>query len=268
MVLLFFDMDIDNIYLMDCCMFLQSLSDESIDLAIIDPPYNMDKAEWDSFDNFEGYLAFMYQWIDQLLPKLKTTASIYLFNTPYNNSFILQYLAAKGLLFKNWITWYKKDGFSASNKRYVNNQESILFFTVSKQYIFNSDAVRLPYLSTDRMKYAAQNGILKNGKRWFPNENGKLCTDVWEISSERHKTKVNGKTQKMPHPTPKPAELIERIIKASSQPNDLILDLFSGLGTTAMACRALNRHFIGCENNAAYHEIIQARLNHVVAKPN
>lgn len=248
-------MNINTIYQDDCRLFLPCLNDSSIDLAIADPPYNMHKASWDIFSSFDNYLAFMQEWIDLLIPKLRPTASIYLFNTPYNNAFVLAYLVKKGLLFKNWITWYKKDGFSASNKRYVNNQESILFFTVSKQCVFNPDAVRLPYLS-DRAKV----GVIKNGKRWFPNENGKLCTDVWEISSERHKNKVNGKTTKMPHPTPKPAELIERIIKASSQPNDLVLDLFSGLGTTAMACRALNRHFIGCENNAAYYEIIQDRL--------
>lgn len=261
-------MKTNEIHLMDCCSFLQLLDDHSIDLAIIDPPYNMDKADWDTFTNFDAYLSFTYSWIDLLLPKLKKNASVYLFNTPYNNAFILQYLVAKNLLFRNWITWYKKDGFSASSKRYVNNQESILFFTVSKQYTFNADDIRVPYLSTDRMKYAAQGGILKNGKRWFPNENGKLCTDVWEITSERHQTKINGKTQKLAHPTPKPTELIKRIIKASSHTNDLVLDLFSGSGTTALACVELNRQFIGCENNTIYHEIIQSKLHHVSAKPN
>lgn len=245
---------------MDCRDFLHRLPDNSLDLAIIDPPYNMDKADWDTFQSFEAYMAFTQEWIDLLLPKLKQTACIYLFNTPYNNAFILPYLVQKGLLFKNWITWYKKDGFSASSKRYVNNQESILFMTRSNTYTFNADDIRTPYLSSDRMKHAAQKGILKNGKRWFPNENGKLCTDVWEITSQRHKVKVNGKTQKLPHPTPKPNELIERMIMASSNPNDLVLDLFSGLGTTALACIQLNRQFIGCEINQTYHEHIQSSI--------
>lgn len=248
-------MNIDTIYQDDCRVFLSCLNDSSIDLAIADPPYNMRKANWDTFSSFDNYLAFMREWIDLLIPKLKPTASIYLFNTPYNNAFVLQYLTKQGLLFRNWITWYKKDGFCASQKRYINNQETILFFTVSNQYVFNPDAIRQAYLS-NRVKC----GVIKNGKRWFPNENGKLCTDVWEISSERHKNKVNGKTTKMLHITPKPTELIERIIKASSNPNDLVLDLFSGSGTTATSCLALNRHFIGCENDAVYYEAIQHKL--------
>ena len=71
------------------------------------------------------------------------------------------------------------------------------------------------------------------GKRWFPNPNGRLCGEVWHISSARHKNKVNGKVQKMNHVTPKPLELIERIIKASSNKGDLVLDCFAGMGTTA-----------------------------------
>jgi len=110
----------------------------------------------------------------------------------------------------------------------------------------------LPYDSTERMKHAEKKGILKNGKRWFPNPGGKLCGEVWHITSERHKNKVNGKTQKMMHITPKPTELIERIIKASSNEGDLVLDCFVGSGTTAIVAKKLKRNFICSDNNKKY----------------
>ena len=156
------------------------------------------------------------------------------------------------MIFKNWITWYKKDGFSSTKKKYVNAQETILFYTRSNKHIFNCDDIRLPYSSTDRITHAIKKGILKNGKRWFPNQNGKLCNDVWEITSQRHKEKVNGRVKALTHPTVKPYEMIERIIKASSKENDLILDLFSGSGMTSMVSKNLNRNFIGCELNEEY----------------
>jgi len=261
-------LEANKIYLMDCFEFLNQIDNEIIDLAIIDPPYYMNKAKWDKFKNLDEYKKFTFQWIDLLIPKLKLTASIYIFNNPFNNSFILQYLINKKLYFKNWITWYKKDGFCASTRRYVNNQETILFFTVSNNYTFNAEAIRIPYLSQERIKHAFKKGILKNGKRWFPNNKGKLCTDVWEFSSERHKSKINGKTPFLPHPTTKPLDLIKRIITASSNKDDLILDLFSGLGTTALACKLLNRHFTGCENDPNYYKLILRRLKNVSAKSN
>ena len=184
-----------------------------------------------------------------LIPKCKPSASIYLFNNAYNSALVLNHLRQTNIKFRNWITWYKKDGFSATTRKYVNAQESILFYTISNNYTFNTDAIRVPYESVERMAHAAQKGILKNGKRWFPNENGKLCSDVWEITSQRHKDKVKGKIQKPTHPTIKPEEMIERMILASSNENDVVLDLFSGSGTTSRMAKKWHRQYIGCENN-------------------
>lgn len=241
---------LNTIYRMDVLDYLNILPDSSIDLAIIDPPYNLKIARWDEFSSEKAFLDFTYAWIEAMLPKLKPTASFYLFNTPYNCALIVNYLRAKPVHFQNWITWYKKDGMSTSKKRYVNNQESILFYTVStEQYHFDSDSIRVPYLSTDRIAAAAKKGILKNGKRWFPNPNGRLCPDVWEIVSERHKEKVNGKVQKLNHPTPKPTEMIQRMLLASSAEGDVVLDLFSGRGTTSLCAQAMHRIYTGCEIN-------------------
>ena len=138
----------------------------------------------------EEFFNFTFDWIDKLISKLKDTGSIYIFNTPYNCAYILQYLVKKGLIFRNWITWDKRDGLGYSKKKYANGQETILFFTKSNNYIFNCDAIRTPYESEERIKHASKKGILKNGKRWYPNPNGRLCGEVWHFSSQRHKEKV------------------------------------------------------------------------------
>lgn len=248
---------INTIYMADVFDFFKIIDDNSVDLAIVDPPYNMKKGAWDCFDNCESYFKFTFAWLDCLIPKLKSNASIYLFNTAYNSAVILNYLEQKELEYKNWITWYKKDGFSATKRKYVNSQETILFYTKSKEYTFNADDIRQPYLSTERMSHASKTGILKNGKRWFPNPNGKLCGDVWEITSERHKTKVNGKTMAHIHPTVKPRTMIERMIKASSNEGDLILDLFSGSGMTSFVAKDLNRRYVGCEKEIKYIDYME-----------
>lgn len=244
---------LNKIYISDIFIFLESLPQSCIDLAIIDPPYNLKIAAWDNFKNEQEFLNFSFKWIDLMLQKLKPNASFYIFNTPYHNAIFLNYLLNKQVFFQNFITWYKKDGLSYAKKRYVSNQESILFYTMdSKNYYFDYDNIRIPYQSSERIAHASKKGILKNGKRWYPNPNGKLCSDVWEIVSQRHKDKVNGRVVKGKHPSPKPKEMIERMIKASSKEGDIILDLFSGTGTTSIIARELGRNFIGCELNKAY----------------
>jgi len=251
---------INEIYNLDCFDFLDQIDNEVIDLAIIDPPYNLHKAKWDIFNSEKDFFDFTFRWIDALIPKLKSNGSLYIFNTPYNSAFILAYLVKKRLFFQNWITWDKRDGLSSGKHKYSNGQETILFFTKGKDHIFNYNNIRLPYESTDRIAHAKIKGILKNGKRWFPNPSGKLCGEVWHITSERHKNKINGKTPKMPHITPKPLELVERIVRASSKTGDLILDCFVGSGTTAIVSKRLNRNYICSDNNKNYVKLAKNNL--------
>ncbi len=257
-------LDINKIHNMDCFEFLNKVTDESIDLAVIDPPYNMKKADWDTFKTHQDFLDFTYAWIDILLQKLKPNGSLYIFNTPFNSAYILQYLVQKGMFFQNWITWNKKDGLGTAKRKYSIEQETIVFFTKSLEHTFNYDEVRIPYDSDERIKHAAQKGILKNGKRWFPNPKGKYCGEVWRFSSERHKRKVNGKVQKLGHITPKPHDLIERIILASSNENDLVLDCFVGSGTTALVAKKLKRNFICADANKEYVELGTKDLDSVL----
>ncbi|MBR7133683.1 MAG: site-specific DNA-methyltransferase [Clostridia bacterium] len=257
-------MEVNKIYCEDVFSFLDKLETASIDLAIIDPPYNLNRDQWDVFKTVDDFMTFTTKYLDKVIDLLKPTGSLYIFNTAFNSAMILNYLHSKGMHYKNWITWYKKDGFSACRKRFCNNQETILFFTKSdKVFTFNCDDIRMPYLSDARIKAAQSKGILKNGKRWFPNPNGKLCTDVWEFPSVRLTNKKNGKTIKQKHPTPKPEGMIERMILASSNSGDLVLDLFSGTGTTAYCSKKLGRNFIACDNNKDYCKLINERINSI-----
>jgi DNA modification methylase len=248
----------------DCLTFLKMLPDDCIDLSCIDPPYNMSKGPWDTWPSDKEFLAFTHSWLNEVFRVTRPGGSLYVFNTPRNSAYILQHAEFHGLLLENWITWDKRDGFSSTKKRFVPCQETITFFSKpGPNKVFNVDAVRIPYDSTDRIAAATKKGILKNGKRWFPSELGKLCTDVWHISSERHKQKVNGRLRKPLHPTQKPLDLIERIILASSNEGDTVLDCFMGTGTTAVAAKKLNRSFIGCESDIEYHAYAISRLDEV-----
>lgn len=245
-------LEINHIYHMSCLDFLSKIENLSVDLIVVDPPYNMKKADWDTFNSQDEFLKFSYTWIDMAIEKLKKDGSLYIFNTPFNSAFLCQHLVSKGLIFQNWITWDKRDGMGGAKRRYSSGQETILFFTKSRNHTFNYDDIRVPYESEERINHAKEKGILKNGKRWFPNPNGRLCGEVWHFTSQRHKSKVNGKVVKMPHITPKPHDLIERIIKASSNPNDLVMDFFMGSGTTAIVAKKLQRNFIGCDQDVGY----------------
>jgi len=250
----------NQIYHSNCLDFLKKIGDETIDLAVIDPPYNMHKADWDTFKSQKDFFDFTFEWINALLPKLKGNGSLYIFNTPYNSAFILSHLVRKGMIFQNWLTWDKRDGMGGAKQRYSNGQETILFFTKGGNHTFNYDDIRLPYDSTERIEHAKIKGILKDGKRWFPNPEGKLCGEVWHITSERHKNKINGKTPKMPHLTPKPVEMIERIIRASSKKGDLVLDCFVGSGTTAFVSKKLGRNFLCCDADKTYVALAKKNL--------
>ena len=253
-------LELNEIHHLDCFELLAKLEDSKVDLAVIDPPYNMKKAEWDTFESDASFFEFTYSWIDSLIPKLKPNGSLYIFNTPYNSAFILQYLVSKGLIFQNWITWDKRDGMGGARRRFSSGQETILFFTKGRRHTFNYEDVRVPYESTKRIAHAKIKGILKNGKRWYPNPNGRLCGEVWHFTSARHNNKVNGRVKKMGHATPKPLGLIERIIRASTNPGDLVLDCFVGTGTTAVAAQRQGRDFICSDKDANYVAMARSRL--------
>jgi DNA modification methylase len=252
---------LNKVYNSDYSTLLKKIPNHSIDLICVDPPYNLRKADWDTFNSDEEFFKFTFNWIKQIAPKLKPGGGFYIFNTPRNSAHILRYLESIGFTFQNWITWNKKDGFTSTKKKFLPEQETIVY--VSKpggDNTFNADEIRVPYESTERIAAAKTKGILKNGKRWFPNEGGRLCPDVWQITSERHSNKENGKVKSALHPTVKPLALMERIILASSNEGDVVLDIFAGSGSTLVAAKRNNRHFIGCDSDLNFVKIARNRL--------
>lgn len=246
----------------DAIKLLKTIDDNSFDLIIADPPYNISIAKWDEFKTKEKYFEFMEEWTSIAFKKMKDNSSIFIYNNEYNSALMIPIMEKSGYKFQNWITWVKRDGMSYAKKRFVNSQEVILFFTKGNpDFYFNN--IRTPYISSDRMKHAEKKGILKKGKRWFPNPDGKLRTNVWEEKSHRQTNKLFGKTQKFPHPTMKPIEQIEVMIKSTTIENDYILDLFSGSGTTSLAAKKLKRNSLAIELEEEYIKIIKERIKNV-----
>lgn len=262
------DVVVDSIEVAECLDFLERVPKGSIDLACIDPPYNLRKAEWDTWPTDQAFMEFTQTWLRAVLGTLRKGAGLVVFNTPRNAAHFLVYLESLGCLFQNWITWDKRDGFVATRRRFVPGQETIIYVTTpGAPHTFNADAVRVPYESTQRMQAAQTAGILKNGKRWFPNPAGRLCPDVWHISSERHKNKKGGRVRQAPHPTQKPFDLIERIVLATTNPGDLVLDCFAGTGTLPLAAASHGRHFLACDSNPEYVELGNRRLEALWSSP-
>ena len=248
----------------DANKFLRSMPKSSVDLICVDPPYNMHKSEWDVFPSQLSFLSFTKQWLNSAYEVLRPGGSLFVFNTPENCAHILVHCQSIGLIYRNWITWDKRDGFSATKSRFVPTQETILYFVKQgEKPKFHADAVRRPYDSTERIAAASKRGIIKNGKRWFPNKDGKLCNDVWHIVSERHKQKRNGRVQVLSHPTQKPEELIERIVLATTDPDDIVLDVFAGSGTTAVVAVKNGRNFVGCDQDIEYVRQANRRISKI-----
>lgn len=239
-----------------CEDVMSGMDDASVDLVVGDPPYNLGMDDWDIFKSESDFDSYMERWTSEACRVLAFGGSFYMFNTPRNCARILGHLEGCGLALQNWITWDKRDGLGSSSKRYTRGQETILFMTKGDQWTFNADDVRVPYESTSRVK----SGVIRAGYRWFPNPKGRLCGEVWHITSERHKQKKNGRTVQMGHMTPKPLEMMIRIVRASSNEGDTVLDPFMGTGALAEVCHRLNRRYIGCDINPDYCRMAGERL--------
>ena len=238
----------------DCIEWLKSLKSESVDLIFADPPYNIKKADWDTFESQEEYIKFSMQWIEQAARILKQTGSLYICGF----SEILSDLKHPATIFFKscrWIVWHYKNKANLGND-WGRSHESILHFRKTKSFKLNIDDVRIPY-GEHTLKYpshpqaeTSQYGNGKNGNHvWVPNPLGAKPKDVLEIP-----TTCNGMHEKTPHPTQKPEELLRKIILASSTMGDTILDPFCGSGTTAVCAEQLQRNWLACDLSSEYLE--------------
>lgn len=256
----YFETPLGKLFNMDAVDLLKSLSNESVDLVFADPPYNIKKAEWDTFESQKKYIDWSMQWIEEAARVLRSTGSLYICGF----SEILADIkwAASGL-FRGckWLVWYYRNKANLGND-WGRSHESLLHFRKSKKFIFNLNKVRVPY-NLHTLKYPthpqAKSSQYSNGKKkyiWTPHPEGAKPKDVFELP-----TLSNSSWEKTAHPTQKPVELVKKVILASSYPDSLIVDPFGGSGTTYAVAEAFERHWVGAELNDDYCKIIKNRLN-------
>ncbi len=233
------------------------LRSESIDLCYADPPffsqrnYGQFDDRWESLDD---YLAEMETAVKEIHRVLKPTGSFYL-HCDWHASHYLKVMCDRVFgypRFKNSIIWHYTGGGRGENY-FPRKHDEILFYTKGDEWTFNADEVRVPY---DETSGYAKGGIISAaGKKYMPNPKGKVADAVWDIPI------INPMSdERVGYPTQKPLALLERIIKASSNPGDIVLDPFCGSGTTLLAAERLNRRWIGIDRNPEAIEISKKRL--------
>ncbi len=241
--------DLDNqIMHQDCFQALPHLPQQCIDLLILDPPYNLAK-------NYHGYQVKVqsqqdYQdWFASLIahvkPTLKDSASLYVC-ADWKTSMVIVPLLNQHFVIRNRITWEREKGRGAK-ANWKNTSEDIWFCTCSADYTFNVEAVKLkrrvmaPYRDRSGNPKDWQEEVQGNYRLTHPSN---LWTDIsvpfWSMAENTH------------HPTQKPEKLMAKLILASSNPDDRILDPFLGSGTTAVVARKLDRRFVAMEQNLEY----------------
>jgi site-specific DNA-methyltransferase (adenine-specific) len=257
----FFESEYGKLYQYDAIEFLKTLENESVDLIFADPPYNIKKAEWDTFTSQKDYIEWSMEWIKEAHRVLKKTGSLYVCGF---SEILADIKWASSNLFRGckWLVWFYRNKGNLGND-WGRSHESILHLRKSKDFTFNIDDVRIPY-NEHTLKYPergqATSSQFSNGKKsnyeWTPNPLGAKPKDVFEIP-----TISNGAWEKTDHPTQKPVELLRKIILSSSNENSLVLDPFGGSGTTYVVAEAYKRRWIGTELEDEYCTIIKNRLS-------
>jgi site-specific DNA-methyltransferase (adenine-specific) len=251
----------------DAIDWLCSLEDNTVDLIFADPPYNIRKAEWDNFESQEEYIHWSMQWIEQASRVLKPNGTMYVCGF----SEILADIKHPAMRFFEscrWIVWHYKNKANLGND-WGRSHESLIHFRKAKKVILNVDDIRIPY-GAHTLKYplhpqAETSQYGRGGKRkdvWTPHPGGAKPKDVIDIP-----TTCNGMGETTPHPTQKPEELIRKFVLASSNKGDVVLDPFSGSGTTLVVAEQLARKWLGCDLETEYNLWAMDRLDRVQRMP-
>lgn len=244
----------------DSIEWMKTINDESIDMVFADPPYNIKKADWDDFGSQERYIEWSMRWIEQASRILKPTGSLYVCGF----SEILADLKRPSMRYFSscrWLVWFYRNKANLG-KDWGRSHESILHLRKKDFGHINYDDVRIPY-GKHTLKYpdhpqADSSQYGRKGSHWTPNPLGAKPKDVVEIP-----TTCNGMNEKTPHPTQKPEELLRKLILASSSEGDLVLDPFSGSGTTAVVASQLHRQWLACDENPEYNQWATQRLDSI-----
>lgn len=246
---------LDTVRNIDALEGIASLPDSSIDLVVADPPYNLGKDYGNESDKQESkeFLVWTEKWLELVIPKIKNTGSLYIFTTWRYCPEIFVFLKSRMMMI-NEIIWDRRvPSMGGSTRKYSSVHDTIGFFAKSKDYYFDLDSVRVPY---DEETKKARSRSIFVGKKWL--EVGYNPKDLWTVSRLHriHSEREN-------HPTQKPLEIVERIVKASCPEEGIVLDPFAGSGTTVAACLLNNRRYVAFEINADYYDIITKRVERI-----
>ncbi len=228
---------------------------EKVDLLFLDPPYNLDKA-FNGNKFFRQSVDEYTKWLDHALsilkPLLKHTASIYICGDWYSSVSIFQ-AASQHFIARNRITWEREKGRGAK-ANWKNSSEDIWFCTMSDEYTFNVENVKL------RRKVLAPYTMNGKPKDWHQSMDGNFRdthpSNIW--------TDITIPFWSMPentdHPTQKSEKLLAKIILASTNPGDFVFDPFLGSGTTSVVAKKLERKFLGIELDQEYCLLAAKRI--------
>ncbi len=238
---------VNSIVCGDAFKSLEKVENACVDLLIVDPPYNLFKNyHGNSFKKTsdEEYAAYTKKWIKAVKPKLKPTASVYVC-CDWKSSITIGRVLAENFELKNRITWQREKGRGAS-RNWKNGLEDVYFCTAGDEYIFNLAAVK------QRKKVLAPYKENGSPKDWVETPCGRYrdtCpSNFWDDISVPYWSMAENTA----HPTQKPEKLIAKIILASSNEGDLILDPFAGSGTSAVTAKKLGRNYVAIEQNPLY----------------
>jgi site-specific DNA-methyltransferase (adenine-specific) len=227
--------------------------DNSVDLLFADPPYNIGKnfnGHKDKWAKDEDYLNWCYQWLELCIAKLKATGSFYVMTSTQFMPYFDIFLRDKMDILSRIIWYYDSSGVQAKNY-FGSMYEPILFCVKDKNnYTFNTDSIRVEAKTGAKRKLI---DYRKNPPQIYNSE--KVPGNVWEFPRVRYRM-----DEYENHPTQKPIALLERIIKASSNKGDTVLDPFSGTFTTSYVAKQLGRNSIGIELQEEYLKIGLRRL--------
>ena len=245
----------------DCVEWLASISTSSVDMVFADPPYNIGKAAWDSFASHDGYVEWCLLWIKQCARVLKPTGSLFVCGY---TEIVAEIVNRASMDFSSvkWLIWFYKNKANLG-RDWGRSHESVVHLR-HLGFRLDMDAARIPYgqhtlkypshpqaLSSDFSRHSAKHV-------WTPHPLGAKAKDVLEIP-----TISNGMAEKTPHPTQKPEELLRRLMAAASSAGDLVIDPFSGSGTTVVVAEQLERRWAGCDLNEQYNRWAAHRLDNV-----
>jgi len=247
---------LDNTICQDVFEVLDWLPSGAFDLVFADPPYNLTKS-FNEVSFLKGSVVEYERWLESWLPRLsrvlKPTGSIYVCGD-WRSSAALHRVLDSNFIVRNRITWEREKGRGARTN-WKNCSEDIWFSTMSNDYTFNVDRVKLQRQVV--APYTDENG---DPKDWDETESGRFRlthpSNLW--------TDITVPFWSMPentgHPTQKPEKLLAKIILASSNEGDVVLDPFLGSGTTSVVASKLGRHYVGIEIDELYCCLAEKRL--------